>query len=45
MRALLRRLRRDDTVTFDEIHGEVCDSACRASVRIDRARTTYLMYR
>lgn len=45
MRALLRRLRRDDTVTFEEIRGEVCDSICRASAGIDRARVTYLMYR
>ncbi|WP_327587283.1 hypothetical protein OHA25_09955 [Nonomuraea sp. NBC_00507] len=45
MRALLRRLRRDGTVTFDEIRGEVCDSACRVNASIDRARTTYLMYR
>ncbi|RVX44970.1 hypothetical protein EDD27_7744 [Nonomuraea polychroma] len=45
MRALLRRFRRDTTVTFDEIRGEVCDAACRAGAALDRARTTSLMLR
>ncbi|MGP3916955.1 hypothetical protein [Nonomuraea sp. 10N515B] len=45
MRALLRWFRRDTSVTFDEIRGEVCDATCRAGAAIDRARTTSLMLR
>lgn len=45
MRALLRRLRSTADVTFDETRGEVCDTGCRASVSVDRARTNALLVR
>ncbi|MER5423403.1 hypothetical protein [Streptosporangium roseum] len=45
MRALLRRLRSIADVTFDETRSEVCDTGCRASASVDRARTNSLMLR
>lgn len=49
MRALLRRFRStaDVTadVTFDEARSEVCDTSCRASALVDRARTNSLLFR
>ncbi|WP_336209555.1 hypothetical protein [Nonomuraea sp. LPB2021202275-12-8] len=45
MRALLRRFRSTADFAFDETHGEVCDTACRASASLDRARTSFLLFR
>lgn len=45
MRALLRRLRQVPAVVFDEARNEVCDTACRASAAVDRARTTTPLFR
>ncbi|MBB6349945.1 hypothetical protein ACWGH8_25130 [Nonomuraea muscovyensis] len=45
MRALLRRFRSTADVTFDETRGEVCDTSCRASALVDRARTNTLLIR
>lgn len=45
MRALFRRTRRVQDVTLDEAHGVVCDAACRASAAVDRARTSFLLFR
>ncbi|MGJ6967801.1 hypothetical protein ACSDR0_38410 [Streptosporangium sp. G11] len=48
MRALLRRFRSGTSsggVTFDEIRGEVCDTGCRASARVERASTNVLFNR
>ncbi|MBT2233462.1 hypothetical protein [Nonomuraea sp. NEAU-A123] len=49
MRALLRRFRStvDVTVdvTFDETRGGVCDTSCRASASVERARTNTLLFR
>ncbi|ACZ87763.1 hypothetical protein [Streptosporangium roseum] len=45
MRALLYRLRSTADLAFDETRGEVCDTGCRASASVDRARTNSLMLR
>ncbi|NRQ38093.1 hypothetical protein HII36_40630 [Nonomuraea sp. NN258] len=49
MRALFTRLRRTaplaSDVTFDETAAQVCDTACRASAAVERARTFSLSYR
>jgi hypothetical protein len=49
MRALLRRFRSTADVaadvTFAEARGEVCDTSCRASASLDRARTNALLFR
>ncbi|WP_165974336.1 hypothetical protein [Nonomuraea deserti] len=49
MRALFTRLRRTASptsgVTFDERSAQVCDTACRASAAVERARTFTLSHR
>ncbi|MFC4533103.1 hypothetical protein [Sphaerisporangium dianthi] len=45
MRALFRRSRQVQPVSFNEATGEVCDTACRADAALHRARTTVLLFR
>lgn len=45
MRALFRRFRHAQAVSFNEATGEVCDTVCRASADLDRVRTNTLLFR
>ncbi|GAA3513237.1 hypothetical protein FHR32_006246 [Streptosporangium album] len=45
MRALFRRFRSATDVTFDEVRGEACDTSCRVSAAVDRARIATLLFR
>ncbi|MFI7058216.1 hypothetical protein ACIBLB_39715 [Streptosporangium canum] len=44
-RVPLRRPRSTADVTFDETRSEICDTGCRASASVDRARTNALLAR
>lgn len=45
MRALFRRSRKAQHVSFNEATGEVCDAACRVDAAVDRVRATSPLFR